>query len=94
MPFGLINAPATFQAYINKVLIGLLDLIAVTYIDNIIIYSFNRKEYTEYVRKVLRRLRKYGLFTKLSKYEFSTTLVDFLRYRISTVGVSIDPSRV
>jgi hypothetical protein len=73
---------------------GLLDLISVAYIDNIMIYSFNREEYTEHVRKVLQRLRKYSLFTKLSKCKFSTTLVDFLRYCISTVGVSMDPSRV
>ena len=73
---------------------GLLDLIAVAYMDDIMIYSFDRKEYTEHVRKVLRRLRKYGLFAKLLKYKFSTILVDFLRYRISTAGVSIDPSRV
>jgi hypothetical protein len=94
MPFGLTNAPATFQAYINEALMGLLDLIAVAYMDDIMIYSFEREEHAEHVRKVLRRLRKYGLFAKLSKCEFSTTSVDFLGFRISTAGVSMDPSRV
>jgi hypothetical protein len=40
MSFGLTNAPATFQAYINEALRGLLDVTCQAYIDNIIIYSF------------------------------------------------------
>ena len=48
--FGLINAPATFQAYINKALDGLLDIIYITYIDDICIYSNSIKEYMKYVR--------------------------------------------
>ena len=39
MPFGLVNAPATFQAYINIALIEILDVFATAYLDNIMIYS-------------------------------------------------------
>jgi len=49
MPFRLTNTPAIFQAYINKVLIGLLDITTVTYIDNIIIFSNLYKEYIKHV---------------------------------------------
>ena len=39
MPFGLANAPATFQAYINCALVGLVDVICIVYLDDILIYS-------------------------------------------------------
>ena len=94
MPFRLTNVPVTFQAYINKALMGLLNLITVTYMDNILVFSYPGKNHTEHVRIVLLRLCKYSLYVKLLKCEFDTTVVDFLGYRISTAGVSIDPSRV
>ncbi len=48
--FGLINAPATFQVYINKAMDGLLDTIYIIYIDDIYIYSNSIKEYANYMR--------------------------------------------
>jgi len=39
MPFGLANAPATFQAHINRVLAGLVDVSCIVYLDDILIYS-------------------------------------------------------
>ncbi len=69
--FGLINAPATFQAYINKALDGLLDTIYIIYMDDIYIYSNSIKKYANYVRQVLERFRKTGLYVKFSKYEFN-----------------------
>jgi transposase InsO family protein len=94
MPFGLTNAPATFQAYINEALGDLLDITCVAYLDDILIYSDNVEEHEGHVRQVLERLRKYGLFAKLSKCEFSVTEVEFLGYIIGTAGVSMDPRRV
>ncbi len=70
MPFGLSNALVTFQAYINKSLIGLLDYFVIVYLDNILIYSKDLEQYYKYVRQVLAKLRKYKLYTKLSKCEF------------------------
>ena len=74
----------------NKTLDSLLDYICVVYLDNILIYSKNPEEYTEYVRQVLERLQAYSLYAKLSKCYFDTTEVDFLRYIVSTNGVSIE----
>ena len=50
MPFRLTNAPATFQAYINKALIGLLDITTVTYMEDIVIFSNSREEHVKHVR--------------------------------------------
>jgi hypothetical protein len=56
LPFGLTNAPATFQAYINKALVGLVDVIYIVYLDNILIYSKNPDKHTDHVRQVLEQL--------------------------------------
>ena len=61
VPFGLTNGPATFQRYINDVLFDYLDDFCTVYLDDIIIYSENKDEHTEQVRKVLVRLRDAGL---------------------------------
>jgi hypothetical protein len=39
MPFGLCNAPATFQSYINRALLGYLDVFCVVYLDDVLIFS-------------------------------------------------------
>ena len=50
MPFGFINAPATFQAYINRALMGFINYIYVIYFDDIFIYFKNKNEYINYVK--------------------------------------------
>ena len=57
MPFGLANAPATFQAYMNRALSDLLDVCCVAYLDDILIYSTNFEEHELRVRMVLERLK-------------------------------------
>ena len=39
MPFGLSNAPATFQGYVNKILAEKFDVFVIMYLDNILIYT-------------------------------------------------------
>jgi hypothetical protein len=94
MLFGLTNAPATFQAYINRALIGLIDVYYVVYLDNILVYSLDRETHAESLRQVLERLRKYALFANRKKCSFFTTQVEFLGFIVSTDGVSMDPKRV
>ena len=94
MPFCLANAPATFQAYINRALSGLLDVCCVVYLDDILIYSQSLEEHRRAVRMVLERLRKYRLYAKLRKYAFEVDTVNFLGYVISPDGVGMERSRV
>jgi hypothetical protein len=58
--FRLSNAPATFQARINKVLYLYLDVFYITYIDNILVYSNNLTSYKQYVRLIIKALRDAG----------------------------------
>jgi hypothetical protein len=94
MPFRLTNTPATFQAYVNRALAGLIDVYLVVYLDNILIFSKDKKTYIQHVREVLKRLIKWKLFIKLSKYAFHANRVEFLGFVVSRDGVAIDPTRV
>ena len=53
MPFGLVNAPASFQAYINETLRECLDDFVVVYLDDILVFSKSMKDHTFHVRLVL-----------------------------------------
>ena len=94
MPFGLTNTPATFQAFIDKALGEFLDITCVVYLDNILIFSKDELDHEEHVRQVLAALQCYDLHLKISKCSFNTTEVDFLRFRINTEGMFMDPERV
>jgi len=59
MPFGLVNAPATFQAMMNEILKEFLDRGVVNYIDDILIYSKSLEEHRILVQKVLEKLRQF-----------------------------------
>ena len=94
MLFRLINAPATFQAFINNVLKEYLDNFILVYIDDILIYLNIFKEHVQQVQKVLAKLEKAGLCLKILKYEFYQKRVKFLRFVISNKGIKIDPDKV
>ena len=94
MPFGLANAPATFQAYINRALIGLVDVTCVVYLDDILIYSAEPAEHWQHVKQVLERLRQFQLYANLKKYRFCTQSVEFLGFIVTTNGVAMDQERV
>ena len=94
MPFGLANAPATFQAYVNKALAGIVDIFCVVYLDDILIFSKTHAEHVEHVKTVLQRLRKHDLYANLKKCEFFTTEVEYLGFIVSTEGIKMDPRRV
>ena len=94
MSFELVNASVTFQSYINKALHSYLDIIALVYLDDILIYSKRRVEHVKHVRRVLLRLRQYELYAKLVKCEFFVIEIEYLRFRVSVEDVAMKSSRV
>jgi hypothetical protein len=94
LPFGLCNGPATYQQYINNVLIDYLDDFCMAYLDDILIYSEDPREHEEHVQKVLRRLREAGLQVDIKKSEFSVERTKYLGYIMTTSGIEVDPDKV
>ena len=94
MPFGLANAPSSFQNFINDILHGMLDEFCTAYIDDILIYSNSKKEHQSHVRKVLAALQKAGLQADIDKCEFHVTKISYLGLIISTEGIRMDPKKV
>ncbi|GJT89036.1 putative reverse transcriptase domain-containing protein [Tanacetum coccineum] len=70
MPFGLTNAPAVFMDLMNRVCKPYLDKFAIVFIDDILIYSKNKKEDEEHLKAILKLLKKEELYAKFSKCEF------------------------
>jgi transposase InsO family protein len=94
MPFGLCNAPGTFQSYINNSVREYLDVFCTAYLDDILVFSDNEEEHTEQVLKVLQRLRERGLQLDIDKCEFDVKEVKYLGLIISTDGVKMDPEKL
>src|SRR5258708_25597960 len=61
MPFGLSNAPAAFQRFINEVLRDLMDICTVGYLDDILVYSDSLEDHQDHVHEVLCFLHTPGL---------------------------------
>ncbi len=94
MFFGLTNISAIFQLYINRALVGFIDIYYIIYLDDIFIYFVNPADYQRYVREVLERFRNFKLYLKLSKCEFSVNRVEFLDFVIITRNIDIEGNRV
>ena len=76
MPFGLKNAPAVFQRYMNLVTHGLENIDV--YIDDIIIYSPDVHTHTQHLKLLFNRLLQYGLVINEQKSQFYTTKAKYL----------------
>lgn len=78
MPFGLSNAPATFQRWINNVLGDLRYRGALAYLDDILIHAKTEAEFLQLLIEVMQRLQRAGARMKLSKCEINPTLFNYL----------------
>nr|GEW62021.1 retrotransposon protein, putative, Ty3-gypsy subclass [Tanacetum cinerariifolium] len=67
MPFGLKNAPAIFMDLMNRVCKPYLDKFVIVFIEDILIYSNDKREHEEHLKAILELLKKEKLYAKFSK---------------------------
>ena len=73
---------------------GIVDYFVVIYLDDILIYFKLKEDYYTYVRIIIKRLRKYKLYIKLSKCFFNVEEVEFLEFIINIIRVKLDFNRI
>ena len=94
MPFGLANAPATFQNMMNDIFKERIDLGVVIYLDDILIYAKNEADHISLVKRVLSHLQEHKLGIALEMCEWHKSKVNFLDCIISAEGVEMDQEKI
>ena len=94
MPFGLCNAPATFQRIMNHMLREGLDKFVLVFLDDILIYSRTKEEHVRHIRAVLDRLKADKMYGRLFKCDFFRTEVEYLGFDVGADGVKPCISKV
>jgi hypothetical protein len=94
MPFGIANAPATFQREMQRMLKERLDVSVMVYIDDILIFSKNEDDHAEHVEWVLEQLRKNGYYANPDKCEFFQPKVNFLGHVIQEGGLAVQQHKI
>ncbi|CBF89606.1 hypothetical protein AN0376.2 [Aspergillus nidulans FGSC A4] len=95
-PFGLANAPSTFQKYINWTLREYLDEFCSAYIDDVLVYTNgDLRQHRKHVRMVLKKLEEAGLYLDIKKCEFECKETKYLGFIIQAgKGIKMDPEKV
>jgi hypothetical protein len=93
MPFGLINVGATFQRAMDIAFHGLINQSVVVYLDDVTVFSKNKKDHLSHLRVVLERCRKFGISLNPKKSVFAVEQGKLLGFIVSKDGMIIDPER-
>ena len=93
-PFGLINAPASFQVYINNTLTKKLDICVIVYLNDIIIYSKTPKQHNKNVLWILEKLSLYKLYIARNKCQFKTNSIDFVGFLVSSRRIQMQNNKL
>uniref|UniRef100_A0A1X7UZ01 Reverse transcriptase domain-containing protein n=1 Tax=Amphimedon queenslandica TaxID=400682 RepID=A0A1X7UZ01_AMPQE len=93
MPFGLCNAPATFQRLMQKILFGLSSYCNV-YIGDILIFSRNFNEHRLHLKEIFGRLEKYGLKPHYQKCKLALPKIECLGHAVSAEGVRPNSGKI
>ena len=90
MFFKLTNASTNFQSYIYLILHEYLNIFCIVYFNDILIYSNEKKIHEKHVRLIFEKLRKFKLFANLKECSFDLNKIDYLKYLINTIRITIN----
>lgn len=93
LPFGLTNAPATFQNVMNDMFSDMIDDFTVIYLDDILVYSKTKEEHKVHVQQVLQRLKERKYYAQLHKCRFCQPEVPYLGHVVGADGIKVDPKK-
>ena len=93
MPFGLMNAPSTFQRLVSRVLVG-CETFTSAYIDDILVFSRDEAEHEQHLKQVLQCLARHNLRVKLKKCSFFQQEMPFLGHVLSQGCVKVEPQKI
>lgn len=93
MPFGLRNAPATFQKLIDRFRSGLPSILILAYLDDVLVISETFDQHMTDLKRVFERLRTYKLRANRDKCTFATPQVKYLGHLITSNGIQVDPEK-
>jgi len=94
MPFGLINAEATFQRAMDTAFKGLINRTVVIYLDDITVFSKERSSHLQDLNQIFQRCKRYGISLNPKKSFFSLDQGKLLGFIVSKEGIYIDPDRI
>jgi hypothetical protein len=94
MPFGLCNAPSTFQSLMTHVFYPFLCHFFLVFFDDILIYSKTWTSHLSHVDQVLHLLSKNQIFLKKYKCVFGASEVEYLGHVVGKDGAWVDPNKI
>ena len=94
MSFELTNMSAMFQELINHMLYNHLNKFVIAYLDDILIFSENKKDHKKHVKKVLNRLQEKNLYLKSKKCEFHKQQVKYLEYIVTIKKLKMNSEKI
>ena len=94
MSFGLANAPATFQSFMNRIFREYLLKFVLVFFDDILIYSCDLATHVKHLEIVLEVLAREQLYASQKKCLFAQPQIEYLGHIVSAVGVAADPNKI
>jgi len=94
MPFGLSNAPSTFQALMNEIFRLHIRKFVLVFFYDILVYSADFSTHLGHLREVLQILKHHNLVVNRKKCHFGQPQLEYLGHIISASGVSADPAKI
>jgi len=87
MPFGLMNAGATFQRAMDIAFVGEKDKFVLIYLDDITVYSSSHQDHVQHLKKVFLKFRRFGISVNPKKSQFALEEGKLLGHIVSATGV-------